>query len=53
MKWECKSCGYIYDSDKGDPEVGIQPGTSFENLPADWTCPECVASKNAFKEAEQ
>ena len=34
-KWECTACGYIYDPEKGDPENGINPGTSFEDLPDD------------------
>ena len=32
-KWECSACGYIYDPELGDPENGIAPGTSFEDLP--------------------
>ena len=31
---------------KGDPEAGIEPGTSFEALPEDWICPECGVSKS-------
>ncbi|MCX7840895.1 MAG: rubredoxin, partial [Anaerolineae bacterium] len=34
----------------GDPDVGGEPGTPFEELPDDWCCPECIVSKNAFKE---
>ena len=51
-KWECQSCGYVYDPEAGDPEIGIDPGTAFEDLPDDWTCPECVVSKNAFQKME-
>ena len=51
-KWECASCGYVYDPEEGDPEIGIQPGTPFEDLPDDWICPECAVSKNAFNEIE-
>ncbi len=46
---ECLVCGYIYDSKKGDPDSGIKPGTSFEDLPADWVCPVCGATKDQFK----
>ncbi len=49
-KWECQVCGYIYDSDIGDPDNDILPGTSFEDLPEDWVCPECGASKTEFNE---
>jgi rubredoxin len=48
QKWECSVCGYIYDPEVGDPDSGIEPGTSFENLPADWICPDCGASKEEF-----
>jgi rubredoxin len=48
-KWECTACGYIYDPEKGDPENGIEPGTSFEDLPEDWVCPQCGVSKEFFQ----
>ena len=47
-KYVCDVCGYIYDPGEGDPDNGIKPGTSFEDLPADWVCPECGASKSDF-----
>jgi len=47
-KWECTSCGYIYDPEAGDPDSGIAPGTPFEELPEDWVCPDCGASKDMF-----
>lgn len=46
----CTVCGYIYEEAKGIPSAGIAPGTKFEDLPADWACPLCKASKSAFKE---
>ena len=48
-KWACTVCDLIYDPLKGDPKQGIAPGTSFEDLPDDWVCPLCGASKRAFK----
>jgi rubredoxin len=51
-KWECTVCGYIYDPEIGDPEHGIKPGTPFENLPEDWTCPVCGAPKDQFVKKE-
>lgn len=51
-KYRCISCGYIYDPEKGDPENGIAPGTSFEDLPDDWVCPECSAGKYDFEPVE-
>ncbi|RPJ63281.1 MAG: High molecular weight rubredoxin [Dehalococcoidia bacterium] len=49
-KYECSVCGYIYDPEKGDPDGGIKPGTRFEDLPDDWTCPVCGAGKDQFKQ---
>lgn len=47
-KYVCVVCGYIYDPAKGDPDNGIEPGTSFEKLPENWTCPVCKAKKSDF-----
>jgi len=52
-KWECLSCGYIYDPAVGDPEGGIPPGTPFEDLPDDWVCPECGVGRDMFEKLEQ
>jgi flavin reductase (DIM6/NTAB) family NADH-FMN oxidoreductase RutF/rubredoxin len=48
-KYVCKVCGYVYDPEKGDPDNGIEPGTKFEDLPADWVCPVCGAKKKDFE----
>ena len=48
-QWVCTCCGYVYDPEIGDPENGIDPGTSYENLPEDWRCPVCIALKAAFE----
>jgi rubredoxin len=48
-KYECIACGYIYDPAKGDPSQGVKPGTSFDDLPADWVCPDCGAGKDQFE----
>ncbi len=48
-KWECIVCGYVYDPAVGDPDADIAPGTSFEDLPDDWVCPECGAGKDMFE----
>ena len=48
IRYICTQCGYIYDPALGDPERGIQPGTPFEELPDDWTCPMCYRAKDAF-----
>jgi rubredoxin len=48
-KYECTVCGYVYDPEEGDPDNGIEPGTSFDDLPEDWVCPICGASKDQFE----
>lgn len=47
-RYECSVCGYIYDPADGDPDSGIAPGTAFEDLPKEWTCPICGATKDQF-----
>jgi len=47
-KYQCNVCGWIYDPEVGDATQNIPPGTAFENLPGDWTCPECGAGKEEF-----
>ena len=48
-KYVCSICGYIYDEAKGISEAGIAPGTAWEDLPEDWVCPLCGASKEEFQ----
>jgi len=51
-KYECSVCGYIYDESAGDPDSGIATGTKWDDLPEDWECPLCGASKNEFEAQE-
>ena len=51
-KYKCSVCGYIYDPAKGDPESDTPPGTKFEDLPDDWTCPVCGAAKSEFEKID-
>ncbi|WP_226662811.1 FAD-dependent oxidoreductase [Microbulbifer aggregans] len=46
--WECQICGWVYDEAKGSPDDGIPPGTRWEDIPDDWVCPECGATKDEF-----
>ncbi|GAB6147312.1 rubredoxin [Desulfocicer niacini] len=48
-KYECTPCGYVYDPAEGDDEGNIPPGTVFEDLPDDWTCPICGVGKDEFE----
>jgi len=47
--WMCLICGWIYDEATGAPEDGIAPGTKWEDVPINWTCPECGARKEDFE----
>jgi rubredoxin len=47
--WMCLICGWIYDEALGDPEHGIPAGTKWEDVPMNWTCPECAARKEDFE----
>ena len=49
-KYVCFPCDYVYDETIGDPDGGIAPGTKWEDIPEDWVCPECGASKLEFEE---
>ncbi len=51
-KYECMMCGYIYDESLGDPDEGIAPGTAWDDIPEDWYCPVCGASKEDFEMVE-
>ena len=48
-KYVCSICGYVYDPEQGDPDNGVAPGTKFEDVPDDWECPVCGASKDDFE----
>jgi alkylation response protein AidB-like acyl-CoA dehydrogenase/rubredoxin len=46
----CNGCGYEYDPSVGDSEGELTPGTLFENIPEEWTCPACGEEKDMFIE---
>ena len=47
--YRCSYCNFIYSPEIGDPEIKIPAGTTFEDLPDDWVCPECGAGKDEFR----
>lgn len=51
-RYICDLCGYEYNPAEGDIEYDIEPGTEFEDLPEDWVCPLCGASKAEFSVEE-
>jgi rubredoxin len=50
--WMCLICGFIYDEAAGSPDEGIAPGTRWDDVPMNWTCPECGARKEDFEMIE-
>ena len=48
LKWQCSTCGDVYDEALGAPLDGIAPGSRFADLPYDWICPNCAATKDLF-----
>jgi len=51
-KYQCIVCGWIYDEAEGWPQDGIVAGTKWEDIPDDWTCPDCGVSKADFEMIE-
>ena len=51
-KYICDVCGYVYDPAVGGRDGGIAPGTAFEDIPDDWTCPLCGVTKEHFSLAK-
>ena len=49
MQYVCSVCAYVYDPEEGDFDGGIEPGTQFEDIPDDWVCPVCGATKDMFE----
>ncbi|MBZ9559494.1 MULTISPECIES: rubredoxin [unclassified Modicisalibacter] len=50
--WRCTVCGFEYFEEKGLPEEGIEPGTSWDDIPQDWVCPDCGMAKSEFEMVE-
>ena len=48
-KVECIVCGFIYDEADGHPDDGIEAGTLWDDVPEDWSCPDCGVGKEDFE----
>lgn len=48
----CLICGWIYDEAAGAPEEGLVAGTRWDDVPMNWSCPECEARKEDFEMVE-
>ena len=51
-KYMCVICGHIYDEALGWPEDGIEAGTLWEDVPMNWSCPDCGVRKDEFEMLE-
>jgi rubredoxin len=47
-KFECPTCAYNYEPQKGDASKGILPGTDFKDLSSLYSCPVCNTPKVKF-----
>jgi alkane 1-monooxygenase len=43
----CPGCGYTYDPATGDPREGFPAGTTWDSIPANWSCPDCGVREKA------
>ena len=50
-RFECRSCGFVYDPAEGVRKLAIEPGTPFVELdPLSFRCPVCRSRVGAFKD---
>jgi rubredoxin len=50
-RFECRSCGFVYDPAEGVRKLAIEPGTPFSALdPVGFRCPVCRSRVGAFKD---
>ena len=52
-RYKCRHCGYIYDEELGDPDYLAPPGTKWADVPYDWVCPDCGATKADYELIEE
>jgi GntR family transcriptional regulator / MocR family aminotransferase len=45
----CRGCYYIYSEEAGLPAEGIAPGTTCQQLPENWRCPDCGTDKGKLR----
>lgn len=50
-RFECRSCGFVYDPAEGIKKLAVEPGTPFSALdPTSFRCPVCRSQTKAFKD---
>lgn len=47
----CSVCGYLYDDESTEKNIENKP-IPFQELPEDWTCPDCGVSPDLFEETQ-
>ena len=48
--YRCNVCNvYEYESENGDADLKVAPGTLPEDFPDDWKCPICGSDKTHLK----
>ena len=49
--YQCQTsnCGYIYNPDRGCKKGKVAAGTCWADMPEDYKCPVCGASKKMFR----
>ncbi len=47
-RYVCRICSHVYDPLQGDRKEGVEPMTSFVDLPFEWACPKCGAGRRRF-----
>ena len=50
-RFECRSCGFVYDPDEGVKKFGIEIGTAFSDIDSiRFRCPVCRSKSAAFRD---
>ncbi len=42
LVYRCPGCDYEYSEAKGEPREGFPAGTTWDDVPDDWCCPDCA-----------
>lgn len=48
-RYRCLNCGYEYLALAGCPDLGVPPGTAWDDLPEDFLCPRCGSDRCDFE----
>ena len=51
--YRCPGCDYIYDEAEGAVREGFPAGTRWDQIPEDWSCPDCAVREKSDFEIEE